>query len=75
MGRPLRGPTPRQTLTVRLAPELIAEVRDYADSVTFAVEQGLALWLAREKKRRAAGAARKKARPARIRTAPRLLVA
>jgi hypothetical protein len=41
----------KQVMTVRLAPELAAEVRRYADSFTTAVEQALVLWLAREKRK------------------------
>jgi len=55
MGRPPRGTAPRQTLAVRIAPELMAEVRRLAPGrLTDAVEQALDLWVAREKKRRAA---------------------
>jgi len=41
----------RQVTTVRLPPETLAEVRRYSDSFTVAVEQGLALWLTRERRK------------------------
>jgi hypothetical protein len=46
----------KQVVTVRLAPEIAAEVRRYADSFTRAVEQALAMWLARERRKAKAGA-------------------
>lgn len=55
VGRPRTGPNLKQVVTVRLAPELVAEVRRYADSFTTAVEQALAMWLARERRKAAKG--------------------
>jgi hypothetical protein len=50
-GRPRTGTSVKQVMTVRLAPEMAAEVRRYSASFTTAVEQALAMWLAREKRR------------------------
>jgi hypothetical protein len=47
----------KQVTTIRIAPEMAAEVRLYADNFSMAVEQALTAWLARERRKAA------KARP------------
>jgi len=50
MPRP-RVENKKQVVTIRLAPELTAEVRRYAQNFTMAVEQGLTMWLKRERRK------------------------
>jgi hypothetical protein len=52
-------------VAIRLAPELFDEVRSLSPSVTQAVEQGLGLWLARERRKLA-----KVSFPARLQSQP-----
>jgi hypothetical protein len=49
MPRP-RVANKKQVITIRLAPEMTAEVRRYADNFTMAVEQALTAWLARQRR-------------------------
>ena len=41
----------KQVFTVRLTPEMAAEVRRRSPNMTAAVEEGLRLWLARERRK------------------------
>jgi hypothetical protein len=66
-GRPKTGKPWKQVLSARLPPELIQEVRRRTSDVSTAVEEGLGLWLSREKRRDAAKA---KPRPARTERPP-----
>lgn len=52
MPRP-RVANKKQVITIRLAPEMAAEVRRYADNFTMAVEQALTAWLARQHRKAA----------------------
>jgi hypothetical protein len=52
MPRP-RVENKKQVFTIRLTPEMAAEVRRRSPNMTAAVEEGLRLWLAREKRKAA----------------------
>ena len=45
---------PKRVFTFRLAPELIEAVQRYTDNATDAVEEGLALWLKRARRKASA---------------------
>ncbi|MHB1310515.1 MAG: type II toxin-antitoxin system CcdA family antitoxin [Gemmatimonadaceae bacterium] len=42
---------PKKPINVRLAPELVEEARALTDNLTRAIEEGLCLWIARERRR------------------------
>jgi hypothetical protein len=42
---------PKQPILIRLDPAVIAEVRGYTENLTGAVEEGLAWWLKRERRK------------------------
>jgi hypothetical protein len=50
MPRP-RVENKKKVFAIRLAPEMAAEVRRRSPSMTAAVEEGLRLWLARERRK------------------------
>jgi hypothetical protein len=52
-GRPRLGESVRQVYGIRLAPEMVEEVRQHTDSLTAAIEEGLRLWLSQQSKRKA----------------------
>ena len=43
---------PKKPINIRLPPELVEDVRKLTDNLTLAIEEGLRLWIARERRRR-----------------------
>jgi hypothetical protein len=54
---------PKKFTGVRLDPALLAEVQERAPNVSAAIEEGLALWLKRERRKDEQGATKPKAKP------------
>jgi hypothetical protein len=58
---------PKQVFSIRLDRTMVDEVRRCTETFTVAVEEGLALWLKRELRRRERGAAEPSARERAVR--------